>query len=226
MYPHERLLAKKMKDKPFALIGVTSDKDKNKLKSRMKQENITWRSFWNGPMGTSGPISKAWNVRGWPTIYVIDHDGIIRYKNVRGTAMDKAVEDLLKKVVSTTKPVELREFQDDSGEFKIKAKFVKFSNGTVQLEKEDGEVISLPISKLSKDDQTYVRGMVAPSSGGTSGLREFVDSTGKFKIQAKFIKFKDNKVHLQKEDGEIITLSMTKLSKKDQDYVKDLVRNK
>ena len=50
----------------------------------MAEENITWRSFWNGPDGTGGPISKAWNVRGWPTIYVIDHKGVIRAKNVRG----------------------------------------------------------------------------------------------------------------------------------------------
>ncbi len=30
------------------------------------------RSFWNGLKGTSGPISEAWNVSGWPTLYVID----------------------------------------------------------------------------------------------------------------------------------------------------------
>ena len=98
MYPHERSLVARMKGKPFALIGVNSDRDKAKLKSRMKEENITWRSFWNGPQGTGGPISKAWGVRGWPTIYVIDHEGVIRYKGVRGEAMDEAVDDLMKKV--------------------------------------------------------------------------------------------------------------------------------
>ena len=95
MYPHERSLVKRLADQPFALLGVNSDKDKDKLKARMKEENITWRSFWNGPLGTSGPISKAWNVRGWPTIYVLDHKGVIRYKNVRGEKMDEAVDALL-----------------------------------------------------------------------------------------------------------------------------------
>jgi len=95
MYPHERSLVKRLADKPFALIGINSDKDKDKLKARMKEENITWRSFWNGPLGTGGPISKAWNVRGWPTIYVLDHKGVIRYKNVRGEKMDEAVDALL-----------------------------------------------------------------------------------------------------------------------------------
>jgi hypothetical protein len=96
MYPHERSLVKRLEGQPFALIGVNSDIDKDKLKERMAKEHITWRSFWNGPKGTDGPISRAWNVRGWPTIYVLDANGVIRFKGVRGEAMDKAVDELLK----------------------------------------------------------------------------------------------------------------------------------
>jgi len=94
MYPHERSLVKRLADKPFALIGVNSDRDKEELKVRMEEESITWRSFWNGG-GTSGPISSRWNVSGWPTIYVLDHEGVIRYRGVRGEAMDEAVDALL-----------------------------------------------------------------------------------------------------------------------------------
>ncbi len=95
MYPHERSLVKRLADQPFALIGINSDKDKTALKKRMEEENITWRSFWNGPKGTSGPISTEWNVTGWPTIYVLDGNGTIRYRGVRGEAMDHAVDTLL-----------------------------------------------------------------------------------------------------------------------------------
>ncbi len=95
MYPHERSLVKRLKDKPFALIGVNSDANKETLRPRMVEENITWRSFWNGPKGTSGPISKAWNVWGWPTIYIIDHKGVIRARNKRGEEMDEVVDMLL-----------------------------------------------------------------------------------------------------------------------------------
>ena len=97
MYPHERSLVKRLKDKPFALLGVNSDRDREKIKEICKEKNISWRSFWNGG-GTGGPISTAWNVRGWPTIYVMDEKGVIRYKNVRGEAMDKAVDALLAKM--------------------------------------------------------------------------------------------------------------------------------
>jgi hypothetical protein len=95
MYPHERSLVKQLAAQPFALIGVNSDRDLEKLRETVKEKNLTWRSFWNGPEGTSGPISTEWNVTGWPTIYVLDQNGVIRYKNVRGAAMDKAVTTLL-----------------------------------------------------------------------------------------------------------------------------------
>ena len=97
MYPHERSLVKRLADEPFALIGVNSDKDLEALKPILKKEKITWRSFWNGG-STKGPISRAWNVRGWPTIYVLDHKGVIRYKNVRGDKMDDAVDTLLQEL--------------------------------------------------------------------------------------------------------------------------------
>ena len=98
MYPHERSLVKRLADQPFALLGINSDRDLEALQATLKKENITWRSFWNGEKGTSGPISTAWNVRSWPTIYVLDHKGVIRYKNVRGEKMDAAVDTLLEEL--------------------------------------------------------------------------------------------------------------------------------
>lgn len=99
MYPHERSLVKRLADKPFALIGVNSDRDLNELKEVLNTEQITWRSFWNGPQGTGGPISSDWNVRGWPTLFLIDHKGILRYKwvgNPGDRVMDEAIDKLVK----------------------------------------------------------------------------------------------------------------------------------
>jgi hypothetical protein len=97
MYPHERSLVKDLAGKPFVIIGVNSDKDREKLKPTLVEESITWRSFWNGPEGTSGPISAKWNVKGWPTIYIIDAAGTIRYKSVGANkeAIDATIEELL-----------------------------------------------------------------------------------------------------------------------------------
>ena len=96
MVPHERSLVKRLEGKPFALLGINSD-PKDRLREVLKKENITWRSWWDGG-DTNGPIARAWNVSGWPTIYVLDHKGVIRFKNVRGEAMDKAVDQLLEEL--------------------------------------------------------------------------------------------------------------------------------
>jgi len=93
MYPHERSLVKRLANQPFALIGVNSD-PRDRVKSAMQKNNITWRSFWDGG-SPGGPIAQKWQVTGWPTIYVIDHKGVIRYKNLRGSELDQAVEALL-----------------------------------------------------------------------------------------------------------------------------------
>jgi hypothetical protein len=102
MYPHERSLVKRLADKPFALLGINSDADRDELKKTMEKEQITWRSWWNGG-STTGPISTKWNVHGWPTIYVLDARGVIRYKSVRGEAMEKAVDTLLKELETGTR---------------------------------------------------------------------------------------------------------------------------
>jgi hypothetical protein len=98
MYPHERSLVKKLAGKPFALVGVNSDKDKKELHEAMEKENITWRSFWNGPEGTGGPISTEWNVHGWPTLYILDHKGVIRHKYL-GSPGDKVLDEAIEKLV-------------------------------------------------------------------------------------------------------------------------------
>jgi predicted GTPase len=93
MLPHEKSMVKKLAEKPFALIGVNSDGDRSVVNKILAKENITWRQFIDGT--TSGPIATKWNVQGWPTIYILDHKGVIRYKNLRGPKMEEAVEKLL-----------------------------------------------------------------------------------------------------------------------------------
>jgi hypothetical protein len=101
MYPHERSLVKRLQGKPFALLGINSDRDRDELKKVLDKENITWPSWFDGG-STDGPIASKWNVSGWPTIYILDGNGVIRYKNLREHEMDVAVDKLL---AETTKEV-------------------------------------------------------------------------------------------------------------------------
>lgn len=103
MFPHERSLVEEMSGRPFALIGVNSDADLEDLKKKNAEAQVTWRSFWNGPDGTRGPIAKEWNVSSWPTIYLIDAEGKIRYKNLRGNPLEDAIRKLVAETEAATK---------------------------------------------------------------------------------------------------------------------------
>ena len=103
MNAYERSLVKRMQGKPFALLGVNGDEDKDKLKEWMKKEDITWLSWCDGggSANTPGPISRQFNVSVWPTLYVLDHRGIIRHKFLGspGTKrLDAAIDALVEAV--------------------------------------------------------------------------------------------------------------------------------
>jgi peroxiredoxin len=97
MYPHERSLVKQLEKEPFALVGINSDSSPEDLAKVIEKENITWPSFFDGG-STRGPIATMWGVYAWPTIYVLDHEGIIRYQDVRGEQLEQAVEQLLEEL--------------------------------------------------------------------------------------------------------------------------------
>ena len=60
----------------------------------MAKENLSWRSFVD-----QGAIAAKWKPAGTPTFYVIDHQGVIRYKwagapgeKVMAAALEKVIE--------------------------------------------------------------------------------------------------------------------------------------
>jgi peroxiredoxin len=89
-----RKLVERMAGKPFALIGVYGEDDLTKGKAEVEKYGMTWPSFWDKH---NGPISKNWNVHSWPNIWVLDAQGVIRYRGVRGRELVEAVETLLHK---------------------------------------------------------------------------------------------------------------------------------
>ena len=67
-------------------------------------EKWTWRSFVNEqPKGDS--ISKQWRVTAWPTTFLIDAEGVIRYRGLRGESLDAAIETLLAEIGEEVKIV-------------------------------------------------------------------------------------------------------------------------
>jgi hypothetical protein len=96
MFPHERSLVKRLENKPFALLGINTDENRDQIIQKNADQQITWRSWWDRSPG--GPICRQYNVSSFPTILVLDDKGVIRYKNVRGEQLDAAVDALLKEM--------------------------------------------------------------------------------------------------------------------------------
>jgi thiol-disulfide isomerase/thioredoxin len=97
MYPQERELVKQNAGKPFALLGVNSDADRVQIRKVVAEQQLNWPSWWDGGDAKRG-IGLKWNVKSFPTVLVLDAKGVIRYKGVRGKAIDDAVDVLLKEL--------------------------------------------------------------------------------------------------------------------------------
>ncbi len=85
---------KQLADKPFVLLGVNSDEDREALKRTMLEEQITWRSWWDEG-NIEGPIHTTWQIQERPAIHILDGKGVIRYKNIPSEQVDAAIERLL-----------------------------------------------------------------------------------------------------------------------------------
>jgi len=92
--PQLRELQTKLKDQPFAVVGVNSD-ILPELKTFLAAENIPWRNF--ADESSTGPISALWNIRNWPTLYVIDAKGVIHAKNPSVGAVEEMIRGLIAK---------------------------------------------------------------------------------------------------------------------------------
>jgi peroxiredoxin len=97
--PNERALVARMRDRPFEILGVNDD-DKETLRALIKKEDITWLSWWDRGRDatTPGPIARQFNINVRPTLYLIDHRGIIRQKYTGSTdpgKLDAAIDELV-----------------------------------------------------------------------------------------------------------------------------------
>jgi peroxiredoxin len=94
MYPSNRKLVEKYDGRPFALLGVMGDDERDTVKEAVTAGKITWPVWWDG--GKRGPIHRQWNVTAWPEIYVMDHRGVIRFRELNSDLLELAVSRLIK----------------------------------------------------------------------------------------------------------------------------------
>ena len=94
MYPDNRKLIEDLSGEPFVFVGVQGDETIDTVHESLESKTISWRVWWDGK---DKRISDQWNIREWPSIFVIDQRGVIRFRDVRGKELENAVRSLLKK---------------------------------------------------------------------------------------------------------------------------------
>ena len=90
MYGHERALVDRLKDEPFALVGFNYGDELEHIQNAVKEKNLIWRSFFGGRDST---IPSKYEIKGYPTILIIDAKGVIRYKEHGPN--DELIDELL-----------------------------------------------------------------------------------------------------------------------------------
>jgi thiol-disulfide isomerase/thioredoxin len=104
MYPHLRQFVEDFRGKPVALLGINVEDDIKELKALSEKGELTWPIWWDGERLEQGPISSQWVIRSMPTIYVLDHKGVIRNKGFLQPDQIASTVGMLLKEMNAAKP--------------------------------------------------------------------------------------------------------------------------
>jgi thiol-disulfide isomerase/thioredoxin len=78
----------------FDIVGVSLDEDKAQLLSFIKDQKMTWPQFFDG-QHWDNKLAVKYGIQGIPATYLLDGEGKIIGKNLRGDALDQAVASAL-----------------------------------------------------------------------------------------------------------------------------------
>lgn len=85
----------KFKDKGFAIYSVSLDQAKNNWTKAIRNDNLTWThvsdlKFWQSA------AAQQYGVQAIPATFLLDKDGKIIAKNLRGEALEQKLDEVLK----------------------------------------------------------------------------------------------------------------------------------
>jgi len=95
--PNVQAVYKKYHSQGFEIIGVSLDKDKSALNNFLKKNTtMTWQQFFDGN-GWQNKLSTKYGINSIPATYLLDGEGKIIAKDLRGEALEAAVAAALAK---------------------------------------------------------------------------------------------------------------------------------
>ena len=90
--PNVKRTYAKYRNQKFEIIGISLDRSTAPLEEYIANEGLAWRQYWDN----GGRIANMYNVRSIPSTFLIDGAGTIRQVNLRGSALEMAVAELVR----------------------------------------------------------------------------------------------------------------------------------
>ncbi len=92
--PYLKRIYSRHHQKGFEIIGINLDFDLAVVREFVQTHRLTWPQISTGS-GWEMPLVEMYRVEAIPKNYLLDRNGIIRYKDVRGKNLELAVRELL-----------------------------------------------------------------------------------------------------------------------------------
>jgi len=80
-------------DRGLSIVGVNSDSDRDDYRDQRAKAGLTWRDALDGSPG--GPIARSWRISKFPSKFLIDREGRLRYRDLAGDELVQRLEELL-----------------------------------------------------------------------------------------------------------------------------------
>lgn len=92
--PNVVKMYEKFKGKDFEILGVTLDREFEPWKKAIKSDNLTWKHVTATLYGPSS-VSADFGVEAIPLTYLLNKEGVIIAKNLRGPALEAKLDEVL-----------------------------------------------------------------------------------------------------------------------------------
>jgi peroxiredoxin len=90
--PNVKRLYQQYKSKGFEVLGVSIDQKREDWLKAVKEDEITWLQV----LDQNSAVAQQFNVRAIPTTFLVDKNGVIIAKNLRGERLEEKLAELMK----------------------------------------------------------------------------------------------------------------------------------
>ncbi len=93
--PHVLAAYEKYHAKGFEVIGISLDQDRAKLTAFIQEKKMSWKHYFDG-LGWENKVSTRYGIDSIPATFLLDREGRIVAKGLRGDALEQKLAELLK----------------------------------------------------------------------------------------------------------------------------------